>query len=310
MTQYLRHVRMKRRTALAYVITVTASGLPGSAMANVLSIRNALDAGNIRQTAASAGLPPTPSSPSNATSTLMTTDPPLFAWSLGKGPPVIFLHGGLAHADYWAVVASNISKSYYVAALDTRGHGRSPMPHSDFSYSLFAHDAATVLDFLQLQDAHVIGWSDGAITALELAIRHPSRVKSLFLFGANYNSSGIIPSGSGTPLFRAYAHRCEQDYQRLAPSPGEWSNLYGRLKRLWRSEPNLSESSLSRISCPTTIYQARQDEVIALAHAKRIASLIPKATFAMGEKVTHFALLQDPSSFSNAVTQHLERARA
>ena len=68
--------------------------------------------------------------------------------------------------------------------MDTRGHGRSARDVRSFSYGLFAEDAAGLLDFLKIPQVSIVGWSDGAVTGLQLAMKRPDRVSKLFAFGA------------------------------------------------------------------------------------------------------------------------------
>src|SRR4051794_13448656 len=88
----------------------------------------------------------------------------------GSGPPVILLHGGLGHSGNWGYQVPALVKSdYRVVVIDSRGHGRSTRDARPFTYELMASDVAAVMDRLNLQKAGLVGWSDGACTALVLA---------------------------------------------------------------------------------------------------------------------------------------------
>jgi pimeloyl-ACP methyl ester carboxylesterase len=109
----------------------------------------------------------------------------VFFAQFGKGSPVLMLHGGLANSNYWGYQIASLAQSFLVTVMDTRGHGRSPLTSTAFSYDLFAEDVIGLLDFLQIPTVSIIGWSDGAITGLRLAMTKPDRVSRLFAFGAN-----------------------------------------------------------------------------------------------------------------------------
>jgi pimeloyl-ACP methyl ester carboxylesterase len=89
----------------------------------------------------------------------------------GRGEPVILLHGGVANANYWGEQVPVLAKSYRVIVMDSRGHGRSTRDERPFGYGLMASDVIALMDFLQLGEAAIVGWSDGAILGLDVAIR-------------------------------------------------------------------------------------------------------------------------------------------
>ena len=76
--------------------------------------------------------------------------------------------------------------------MDSRGHGRSTRDREPFSYDLMADDVVAVMDALKISKADIVGWSDGAILGLDLAMRHKDRLGKVFAFGANTNPSGMI----------------------------------------------------------------------------------------------------------------------
>lgn len=103
----------------------------------------------------------------------------------GQGEPVVFLHGGLANADYWGHQVPAVARHYQVIVMDSRGHGRSTRDDRPYGYDLMADDVVALLDYLGVKRAAIVGWSDGAILGLDLALRYPSRVSKVFAFAAN-----------------------------------------------------------------------------------------------------------------------------
>src|ERR1700689_4940038 len=85
----------------------------------------------------------------------------------GAGPAVILLHGGLGHSGNWGYqVPALVVSGYRAVLIDSRGHGRSTRDARPFSYDLMASDVLAVMDALHLEQAALVGWSDGAATAL------------------------------------------------------------------------------------------------------------------------------------------------
>ena len=83
--------------------------------------------------------------------------------------------------------------------IDSRGHGRSTLGPYPLSYELMQTDVLAVTDTLQLRKASFVGWSDGAIISLVMAMKHPDRVNTVYAFGANMNADGIVRGGFDSP---------------------------------------------------------------------------------------------------------------
>jgi pimeloyl-ACP methyl ester carboxylesterase len=228
-----------------------------------------------------------------------------FAQFGDAGPPVLMLHGGMGNSNYWAHQVVELSKQFAVTVMDTRGHGRSPVTSRAFSYGLFAQDAIALLDYLQIPAASIVGWSDGGVTGLELAMGRPDRVTKLFAFGANSTPAGMKPGGARAGVFPAYGARCRAEYAALSPNPEKWPQLMQGLTAMWRSEPNYPDRKLARIKAPTTIADGAYDEIIKVAHTRHMAGVIPGARLTILPNASHFAMLQDPVGFNHALMQFL-----
>src|SRR5271157_1171982 len=94
----------------------------------------------------------------------------------GQGSPVIFLHGGLANTDYWGNQVPAVAAHHTVILMDSRGHGRSTRDARPYGYDLMADDVVALMDSLNIPRADIVGWSDGAILGIDLAMRHKGRV--------------------------------------------------------------------------------------------------------------------------------------
>ncbi len=138
----------------------------------------------------------------------------------GQGEPVVFLHGGLANADYWGLQVPVVARDRQVIVLDSRGHGRSTRDDRPYGYDLMADDVVGLLDFLKIPKAAIVGWSDGGILGLDLAIRHPGRVTKVFAFAANTDPSGVVDGVEKNPTFAAFIARAGQEYQEAVRNAG------------------------------------------------------------------------------------------
>lgn len=103
----------------------------------------------------------------------------------GQGEPVLFLHGLAGDHGVFERQTPEISKEWRTIRVDIRGHGASEVPPGPWKIADFADDFAALLDRLSVPEAHVVGHSAGGVFAMSMALRHPTRVKSLFLVGTS-----------------------------------------------------------------------------------------------------------------------------
>ena len=227
--------------------------------------------------------------------------------AFGSGTPVILLHGGLGHSGNWGYqVPALIENGYRVLVIDSRGHGRSTRDPRPYTYELMASDVLAVMDALNIDRAAFVGWSDGACTSLILASNHPSRAAGVFFFACNMDPSGT-KDFEPTPIIDRCFSRHVKDYAALSATPDQFDAFCAAVGLMQRTQPTYSAADLARIRVPVTIAQAEHDEFIKREHAEYLARSIPDAEFIYLPGVSHFAPLQRPEQFNNAMLAFLAR---
>ena len=225
----------------------------------------------------------------------------------GSGSPVILLHGGLGHSGNWGhQIAPLVENGYRVVVIDSRCHGRSTHDEKAFSYELMASDVVAVMDSLQISKAAFVGWSDGACTALVLAANRPERVAGVFFFACNMDPSGT-KLFENTPVLDRCFTRHKKDYAELSHTPELFESFAAELGVMQRTQPNYSAGDLAKIRVPVLIVQSEYDEFIKPEHAQYLAQTIPHADYVFLEGVSHFAPLQRPRQFNEAILKFLRR---
>jgi len=195
----------------------------------------------------------------------------MYAEIYGQGAPLLIIHGNGGSINNFIYQIPYFEKKYQVIVADSRAQGNSADNGDSLSYEMMADDYAALLDALKVDSAYVIGWSDGGINALLLAIRHPEKVKKLASTGAN-----LVPDTTAVP---------QQIWDMVIPSykalkakankTAEEKNGY-KLLRLLVEQPHIPLTDLQKISCPSLIIGGDHD-VIKEEHTMLIYKNIPKA---------------------------------
>lgn len=226
--------------------------------------------------------------------------------SYGSGRPVILLHGGLGHSGNWGYqLPALVAAGRRVILIDSRGHGRSTRDARPFTYELMASDVLAVMDALQLGQAAMVGWSDGACTALVLAMQAPARVSGVFFFGCNMDPSGTRETVQSSPALERCFGRHAQDYAQLSATPGGFAEFAEAVGRMMKTEPNYAASELAQIRTRVAIVQSEHDEFIKPEHAAYLSRCIRGSELIVLSGVSHFAPLQRPEWFNSALLAFL-----
>lgn len=251
-------------------------------------------------------LPPTPAPPPGEhTARAKVNGITLYYATIGRGPPVVLLHGGLANSDYWGNQVKALAPHHTVIVMDSRGHGHSTRDARPYGYDLMADDVVGLLDTLHIARADVVGWSDGAILGLDLAIRHPDRVGKVFAFAANTVTSGVQEGVEKNPTFARFIERAGHEYARLSATPKQYDAFVAQISKMWETEPNWTDAQLQSIKTPVLVVDGDHDEAIKRPHTEYIAATIPSAGLLILPNVSHFAFLQDPEQFNAALLHFL-----
>jgi pimeloyl-ACP methyl ester carboxylesterase len=215
----------------------------------------------------------------------------------GEGEPVVLLHGGFVTIDSWAPQRAALAARYRLYLPERRGHGRTPDVDGPLSYTVMAADTIAFMDAVGLPSAHLVGWSDGAIVGLEVALARPELVRSLVLIGTAAHVDGwgaesraeaeTMTPASLPPFIR-------ETYDRLSPDgPDHFPIVFERLLAEWRTQPRHELAELGAVSARTLICIGDRDGV-SVEHAAAMQRAIPDAQLAVVPGADHFLTFQKP----------------
>jgi pimeloyl-ACP methyl ester carboxylesterase len=183
----------------------------------------------------------------------------------GSGPTLVFLHGGGDSGEHSFVRQLDVfSEHHHIVAPDQVGQGRTPDIPGALSYTAMMEDTAELLRTLKLRNVDVVGFSDGGILGLMLAVRHPELVRRLVISGVNIAPEGLRPED------------LEELRATQIPKP---KTIDEKLAHLWFTSPTEDELNLgllANISQPVLLISGDRD-AITLEHTLKIFHALPDA---------------------------------
>ena len=236
------------------------------------------------------------------------------------GVPVVLLHGAYMATGAMQPLLSDLAKSRQVIAVDLQGHGRTADVDRPLQYEQMADDVAALMDHLGIDQADIAGYSMGGGVGLQLAIRHPERVRKLVAMSAGFRLDGMYPEVIagiaeitpevfyGTPWY-------DENYAAVAPRPEDFPVLVEKLKRLDAEEFDWSQE-IKGIAAPTLLVFGDAD-VLRPEHMVELFRLLgggvpgdltglPKARLAVLPGTTHVTVMNRGAWLLPMITEFLD----
>ena len=244
-------------------------------------------------------------------------------------PPVLLIQGLGMNKNGWALQRIAMATKYRTIAIDNRGAGRSSIPREPFTLEDMADDAAAVLDHYGLQDAHIVGASMGGAIAQILAVKHPTRVRSLTLACTACRNlpwrSELLQHWADTANVRGLRQWADESarwlvgprsFRRLAPAIGWLGPLATfRPSRGFSAQvgaildtDDSMVAELGRITAPTLVVVGNQDILTPRADSEEIAERIPQAELVVISGAAHGLMIEHASTFNRVVLDFIDRA--
>jgi len=227
----------------------------------------------------------------------------------GAGDPLLLLHGGFCTNATWEAQRSDFATRYRLFLAERRGHGHTPDVVGPLSYQDMADDTVAFIESVVDGPAHLVGWSDGAIVALQVAIARPDLVRKVVAMGANFRplpESGAVPDmfdhmtpdGPDLAFFR-------EMYEAASPDGTDhWPVVVRKLIKMYRAEPTMREEDLARIGAPTLILVG-DDDLITLEHTIALYRAIPHSELAVVPGTSHTLWMEKPGEVNHIILDFL-----
>ncbi|MET0389500.1 MAG: alpha/beta hydrolase [Polyangiales bacterium] len=210
----------------------------------------------------------------------------------GTGKPLVLLHGGLTTIETsFDTLRPTLAKDYQTIAIEQQAHGRTANIDRPLTYEQMADDTAELLRQLDVRDAYVLGYSDGGIVGLGLAIRHPELVSKLIVAGAGFSNDGLIPGNleelEALDPSDPFLAPIRDAYTAVAPRPEDWPVLIAQIKGLSRAFRGYTPAQLRTVETPVLVMNADAD-IFTPEHAAELKRHLPNASLAILPMSDHF----------------------
>jgi pimeloyl-ACP methyl ester carboxylesterase len=221
----------------------------------------------------------------------------------GSGVPLLLIHGNGGNIASMKNQIPYFSKYFKVIVADSREHGKSNSDGKRLTYENMALDYKMLVEKLKLDSVYIVGWSDGGIISLLMAIDMGDKVKRIAAMGANLRPDSTAVHGWGVRWVKKGKNSIEAQMKT-----GDTSRPYGyylRLYDLLGKQPNIKTDDLHRIKAFSLIMCGDRD-VIKEEHTAEIFHHIPKAQLCVFPGATHMIPEEDPETFNNAVLKFFQ----
>lgn len=216
----------------------------------------------------------------------------------GQGAPMVLVHGNGGSVASMANQIEYFKTRYKIIVADSRAQGKSGDNNNHLTYEQITDDWSALLDQLHIDSAYFIGWSDGGIESLLMAIRHPGKVKMMAIMGANLQPDSSAVYG--------WAVRWVKELDHLADSmiaKKDTAYNYAQAKKLFDllgKQPHIPLADVQKIKAPTMVMAGDKD-VITLPHTLQIYQNLQKAWLCIFPGATHMIPETDPDLFNSTV---------
>ena len=222
----------------------------------------------------------------------------------GKGTPILILHGGGVGSPYeFGKILDELKKSHKLIVMSTRGHGRSEIGHSTLTYEQKATDALAVLDDLKINEPiQILGFSDGAYTAYEIAALYPERVERVTAIGAGTLQAGYFSGEMKLSDLEKFDKKFIDEQKKIRPEPERWQEFCNAYMKFW-SNQSIGAETFGKIKCPVLLIVGDEDDHAPVITVLDAHQLIENSRLCVVPKAWHTAFLDNYDVTAKAIFQ-------
>ncbi len=227
----------------------------------------------------------------------------------GSGDPLILLHGGMCTAETFDGQAPVLAEHFRVYLPERRAHGRTADVPGPITYEIMAQDTIAFIETVGIERAHLVGWSDGALVGLLVALWRPELIGKLVLIAQSMNWGGVRPELAafvGRTTKEMVPSQLKQAYETLSPDgPEHLDAVLDKVLRLWNTDPAFPLEDLERVAAPTLVLAADDDVFLSIEHAAAMRRALPDSQLAVVPGASHAVPMEKPALVNRMILDFL-----
>lgn len=232
-------------------------------------------------------------------------DAKLYYEIYGQGTPVFVLHGGGIGTPYeMGLLLDELRKTNQVIIMSTRGHGRSEIGHTPFTYEQKANDALAVISSVTKNPVIVLGFSDGAYTAYKLAAMYPNVVDRIIGIGAGTLKEGYFSPQIQLDDLRKLDNAFIKQQLQIMPEPERYQEFLSKYMSFW-SKMSVGKEVFGAIKCPVQLIVGDEDDHAPVATVLEAHQLLPNSRLCVIPKAWHTTFLDNHSLTWNVISEFI-----
>ncbi len=208
-------------------------------------------------------------------------------------PTLLFLHGGLSFSLLYKNFIEELSKNYFVVAVDSRGQGGTTIGDKKISYYQMAEDIDNFTRIIGIDKYYAIGHSDGGIIILYLSKYFPEKLIKGIPIAANYHFNGIKIADNIPNIALKILNK---SYQKLGANVNKVDKIKPFILEMWKTQPTFTNSDLSMIKTPLLVMVGKKDEMIHQEHTVEMAESLGNAELEILPKANHMNILSSKNN--------------
>jgi pimeloyl-ACP methyl ester carboxylesterase len=224
----------------------------------------------------------------------------------GSGDPLVLMHGGLVDARFFEPNIGPLVEHFHVYTPERRGHGHTPDVEGPITYQLMTDDTIAFLEKVVGGPADLLGHSDGAFVAMQVAMQRPDLVKRLVMI-----SGGFSKSGEAMPDMEWDVDQITQflgkAYGEVSPDGEDHFRVVAtKIGEMAATEPNLDASELAKVTARSLVVFA-DDDLVTMQHVIDMYDALPHAELAVVPGTSHFLTQEKPELVNKIVVDFLTK---
>jgi pimeloyl-ACP methyl ester carboxylesterase len=227
----------------------------------------------------------------------------------GSGDPLILLHGGMCTAETFDGQTPALAEHFRVYLPERRAHGRTADVPGPITDEIMAQDTIAFIEAVGIERAHLVGWSDGALVGLLMALWRPELVGKLVLMAQSVSWEGVHPELApfvGRMTKDMVPPQLKQAYEALSPDgPDHLDAVLDKMLALWNTDPAFPLSDLERVAAPALVLAADDDITLSIEHAAAMQRALPDSQLAVVPGASHAVPMEKPELVNRLILDFL-----